>query len=326
MRPERVRLRDRPPAARVYIALVTAAGFATLLWRVTSLPMSFSRTELVLLALGLLLGPRTVRLGTKVEMSGTLPLVFAALMYGGLAPALDVAATSMLACCLFRRHPFEPHRVLFNVCSASVATLTAASLYLLFNRDPLSLNATDYFPPLLAAVGGYYVANTIMVSVAVGLAQRARIWSVWKGSLAWTALAYLAGATFAVTIFLLLRHGGIYPMLVALPAALLLLHSFDLHVKKLEEQRRRNSDVERLNAALQKSVRDLQDALAHVRQLQGLLPICMHCKKIRDDRNIWHQIEAYISQHSDATFTHSICEECRERHYGSHGRPLAARR
>jgi hypothetical protein len=53
-------------------------------------------------------------------------------------------------------------------------------------------------------------------------------------------------------------------------------------------------------------------ALAHVRQLQGLLPICSYCKKIRNDRNYWEQIETYISQRSEAAFSHSICPECRE--------------
>ena len=49
-----------------------------------------------------------------------------------------------------------------------------------------------------------------------------------------------------------------------------------------------------------------------VKQLQGLLPICSYCKKIRDDRNYWQQVESYISEHSEAQFSHSICPECYE--------------
>ena len=52
--------------------------------------------------------------------------------------------------------------------------------------------------------------------------------------------------------------------------------------------------------------------IATVRQLQGLLPICVHCKKIRDDQNYWHQVETYISARSAAEFTHSICPSCFE--------------
>jgi hypothetical protein len=54
----------------------------------------------------------------------------------------------------------------------------------------------------------------------------------------------------------------------------------------------------------------LEDALSRVKTLQGLLPICSYCKKIRDDRNYWQQVEGYISDHSEAQFSHGICPEC----------------
>jgi DNA-binding NarL/FixJ family response regulator len=56
-----------------------------------------------------------------------------------------------------------------------------------------------------------------------------------------------------------------------------------------------------------------QEALATVRTLTGLLPICAACKKIRDDNGYWNQLEAYIEAHSDAEFTHGLCPECRKR-------------
>ena len=52
-----------------------------------------------------------------------------------------------------------------------------------------------------------------------------------------------------------------------------------------------------------------------MRQLQGLLPICMRCKMIRDDEATWHQLEAYIERRCDASFTHSLCPDCLARHY-----------
>ncbi len=59
----------------------------------------------------------------------------------------------------------------------------------------------------------------------------------------------------------------------------------------------------------------LQDALAQVRTLHGLLPICANCKKIRDDKGYWHQVEAYVGAHTDATFSHGICPDCFRRLY-----------
>lgn len=57
----------------------------------------------------------------------------------------------------------------------------------------------------------------------------------------------------------------------------------------------------------------LADALNHVKTLQGLLPICAWCKRIRDDQGYWRQVEAYIHAHTDADFTHSICPDCFEK-------------
>jgi len=54
----------------------------------------------------------------------------------------------------------------------------------------------------------------------------------------------------------------------------------------------------------------LQEALTNLKTLQGLLPICAACKKIRDDQGYWHQVEEYIGQHSAAQFTHGICPDC----------------
>jgi len=62
-------------------------------------------------------------------------------------------------------------------------------------------------------------------------------------------------------------------------------------------------------------IRELTEALAHVKTLSGLLPICASCKKIRDDQGYWQQVETYISAHSDADFTHGICPDCVKRLY-----------
>lgn len=70
---------------------------------------------------------------------------------------------------------------------------------------------------------------------------------------------------------------------------------------------------------LNKTVAELQDALANVNQLSGLLPICASCKKIRDDKGYWTQIESYIRDHSEAEFSHGICPECAKKIYGDLG-------
>ena len=65
-----------------------------------------------------------------------------------------------------------------------------------------------------------------------------------------------------------------------------------------------------LQSSLAGRVRELEDALAHVKTLRGLLPICAWCHKIRDDQNYWQSVESYVAAHSDARFSHGICPEC----------------
>lgn len=77
---------------------------------------------------------------------------------------------------------------------------------------------------------------------------------------------------------------------------------------------RNASERHRHEAERERLIAELQSALANVKTLGGLLPICAWCKKIRDDQGYWEQIESYLGKHSKAGFTHGICPECSERH------------
>ena len=86
--------------------------------------------------------------------------------------------------------------------------------------------------------------------------------------------------------------------------------------------RERTLDLDQMNTRLkkesderQKTILELQTALNEITTLRGILPICSFCKKIRDDTGYWNKIEAYISDHSDADFSHSVCPECAKEHY-----------
>lgn len=68
--------------------------------------------------------------------------------------------------------------------------------------------------------------------------------------------------------------------------------------------------VVELQTALAARVEELEDALAQVKTLQGIIPICVHCHKIRDDQNYWQRLESYICEHSDAQFSHGLCPDC----------------
>jgi DNA-binding NarL/FixJ family response regulator len=76
-----------------------------------------------------------------------------------------------------------------------------------------------------------------------------------------------------------------------------------------------------LNAELEARNAELQEALDKVKLLSGLLPICSHCKKIRDDEGYWQQVEVYIRNHSEAEFSHGICPDCMRSFYPDFYKP-----
>jgi CheY-like chemotaxis protein len=80
--------------------------------------------------------------------------------------------------------------------------------------------------------------------------------------------------------------------------------------QELRARLRSGLRIVELQRRLAERVRDLENALHQVRQLEGLLPICMYCKRIRDDGNYWQQLECYLASHSGAQFSHGICPAC----------------
>lgn len=106
------------------------------------------------------------------------------------------------------------------------------------------------------------------------------------------------------------------------------LKQYQKHLESLVEQRTKDLEetVHKLNIEnkerelVQKDkeikILELQEALQEVKTLQGLLPICANCKKVRDDSGYWHRIESYIENRSQAVFSHGMCPECLEKFYG----------
>lgn len=105
------------------------------------------------------------------------------------------------------------------------------------------------------------------------------------------------------------KDGTVFPVEVSAGPLELGGHSYvlafdrDITVRRTAEEAR------------EKLIRDLRDALDKIKTLRGLLPICASCKKIRDDKGYWNQIETYIQSHTEADFSHGICPECAERLY-----------
>lgn len=70
-----------------------------------------------------------------------------------------------------------------------------------------------------------------------------------------------------------------------------------------------------LRLELARQLEELRHALEHLKTLQGIIPICAYCHKIRDDEHAWHRLEAYVSRHTEAEFSHGFCPDCVKTHF-----------
>lgn len=119
-------------------------------------------------------------------------------------------------------------------------------------------------------------------------------------------------------------------------AEVALINGYEQNRKRLMENQRlledrvkdRTKELTMTNLALERDIierqrteAELRDALAQVKTLSGLLPICANCKQIRDDKGYWSSVEKYISTHSEAEFTHGICPDCLGKLYPSYYEP-----
>jgi DNA-binding response OmpR family regulator len=94
--------------------------------------------------------------------------------------------------------------------------------------------------------------------------------------------------------------------------------NFDLlkvRVRNHIELKQRNDLVKTQRDLLEQQKNELEEALLRIKKLEGIIPICMHCKSIRSTDTSWHHLETYISEHTDALFSHGICPVCLAKHY-----------
>jgi len=84
----------------------------------------------------------------------------------------------------------------------------------------------------------------------------------------------------------------------------------DLLISTYEASVLINRDLHKTQRQLSEKLLEVETALQRIKQLEGIIPICMYCKQIRDDENSWHNLEKYISEHSDALFSHGVCPDC----------------
>lgn len=185
-------------------------------------------------------------------------------------------------------------------------------------------------PPIAMATAAYF--TVVQDSMAIRLAFLA----LWVCLLAWSitgvfvrfapemnrAVSYLAGgitclygvAMLIRTVFWISRpHMELFENTwfnSAFFVSVLMFEIWSGLLVMMMNNQRMEEDLLRVQDTLRDNVIRLENYMSEVKVLKGLLPICSTCKKIRDDQGYWKQLEGYIDEHSEATFTHGLCPEC----------------
>jgi hypothetical protein len=273
------------PRGHLVLLLVLSAFAGMWPVRIASLRTQFTATDPVLLCSLALLGPR-------------------AAVFVGIVAVVGAAV---------RRRP-TAQRLVFNVSAVTLSVVLSWWTFVLFGGTP-GAETSAILVPLLAATTAYFICNTALVTAAISFERGTGAVDVWRRSCRWTASTYFTSLSLAVAFFALMNALGAWALLLTLPPCWMIAGFNRSYQARLDEQQLRIQEVEELNAELSRTIDRLTEANEHVRQLQGLLPLCMHCKNVRDDADSWQRIEAYLAKHTDLRVTHSLCQTCAREHY-----------
>ena len=203
-----LRFASLPPAARAYVVAVIAAGAAAAAAR---FPTRIDRPILfgLLLVFGWLTSTWKVNLPLALKNGSTLSVSYAAdlmsLLLLGPPPAMAIAIVGAWAQCAQQpKKSYPPYRTIFSVAVVAVTMQAVSIVYEMVNGTPAPASAAELTKPLVAVIATYFAINTALVALAIALAMRRPVWTVWRDNFLWSAPSFMvaggAGALAAVVI------------------------------------------------------------------------------------------------------------------------------
>ncbi|MFT3915584.1 MAG: hypothetical protein QM704_16155 [Anaeromyxobacteraceae bacterium] len=247
-----------------------------------------------------------------------------------------VQGTWFLVLVLYARNDFllfegAQLHALLAVRAVMLAALVAPVVVGRLDRGPVRRDASAFLSVVVVVLGGLYVTSTRPGTISPAFATNVvGILSSWVLlPLPWRlqALSGLVVTAGALATVLLRPHAWTAVEVSRLVIEFILANAMGAWTSLLFHRTRRQRWDELLqrreaelalrevNGANEKLVGELRGALEQVKTLKGLLPICMHCHKIRNDTGYWSRLEQYIEERTDAAFSHALCPDCYRQHY-----------
>ncbi len=251
---------------RIYILATYSGALAILLYVLHSGSLTFNTEFLTLAVIGAIMAPHTVHLGMRVEMSISHPFILATMILLGTGNAVLIAIICISSLCFIRAPRMEFYRALFNISSFVITTFATCNTYLLLAR--IGQGTAGGYPlfALMIATLVFYLVNTYSVSAVVTLSGRLNLFKVWHENFLWSAPSFFAGGSLALGMSYFLERFGIYSFVLSLPFCVLIYYSYKLYLDKLEEKKQHLEDIERMNADLERKVKERTQELEIVNQ------------------------------------------------------------
>ena len=251
---------------RIYILATYAAALGILLFVLRSGTLTFNTEFLTLALIGAIMAPHTVHLGMRVEMSISHPFILATMILLGTANAVLIAIICISSLCFIRAPRMEFYRALFNISSFVITTFATCNTYVFFGGFRQGTAGGYPLFALMIATLVFYLVNTYSVSGVVTLSGRLNLFRVWHENFLWSAPSFFAGGSLALGMSYFLERFGIYSFVLSLPFCVLIYYSYKLYLDKLEEKKQHLEDIERMNADLERKVKERTQELEIVNQ------------------------------------------------------------
>ncbi len=252
---------------RVYLYATYSSALAVLVYVLSGGAVDLNLEFITLALLGAIMSPHVVQLGIRLEMSIAHPFILASMLVLGEPEALLMAVICIGSLCFIRTPRMEYYRAFFNMSAFVVTTFLASRTYQVLGGIPGEPMHGSMLIAMMMATLVFYLSNTYGVSIAVALSSRTNVFREWHDNFLWSAPAFFAGGSLAVGMSYFLDRFGIIAFVLALPFCVLIYYSYKLYLDKLEEKRQHLLDIQRMNAELERKVRERTKELEIVNEM-----------------------------------------------------------
>jgi signal transduction histidine kinase/CheY-like chemotaxis protein len=291
-------MRDLNRGTKLYILATYVVSLGILFYVLRFGTFSFTPEFLTLALIGAIMAPHTVNLGMRVEMSVSHPFILSTMILIGETEAILIAVICIASLCFIRAPRMEVYRALFNIGVFVITTFATCEVYRLCGGSDRGLGASHPLIAMMMATLVFYLVNTYGISGVVALANHLNLFRVWHENFLWSAPSFFAGGSLALAMAYFVDTFGIYSFVLSLPFCVLIYYSYKLYLDKLEEKKQHLQDIERMNADLERKVRERTEELEVVnRKLQDSILELQRANSLKSEflANMSHELRTPLN-------------------------------